>query len=338
MDYGRIIRRALEITWRHKVLWVFGIAAALFSGGNNGGGGDNGFPYQLFQYRFGESDLYRWRQGMPFAPDISAAIPIILAIIGVLFVVFLVFAIVSIIVRYTSLGALIGGVDEVERTERTSFRSGLRTGWRRLLRLFAIDLIIGIAVFALVLALIVLAVAGVLFAVLPAIAIAESNGGPATLLAVLWGVGVGLAVILVIVAVAVVISAVTTLVRELSFRANVLERQGIFASIGTAFRAMRANLKEVLLVWLILVAINLALSIVAIPLVVVGAVGMIGPAVAAYAVTESIALAALIAVPLVFLFVLVSAFLGGLILTFRSAVWTLAYREWRTDHLAPEAT
>lgn len=330
MDYGRIIRRALEITWRHKVLWIFGLAAALFSGGGGGGGGN------VFQYPIGEGDPGRWGQQRPFGPGWEATIPIILAIIGALILLALLLAIVGIIVRYTSLGALIGGVDEVERTERTTFRSGLRTGWRRLLRLFAIDLIIGVMVFALVIGLIALAVVGILFAVFPAVAIAQANVGPATFLAILWGIGVGLAVILVIVAVAVVISAATTLARELSFRANILERQGVFASIGTAFQMMRANLKEVLLVWLVLVAINLALGIVAIPLVVIGAVGLIGPAVTAFVLTESLAVTLLVAIPLVLLLVLVSAFIGGLVLTFHSAVWTLAYRELRADHLVPE--
>jgi len=332
MDYGRIIRRALEIVWRHKVLWVFGIAAALFSGGGGGGNGANGIQYTL-----DENSLRRFGQQMPFGPNVEAVVPVILAIIGLVLLLVLVFAIVGIIVRYTSVGALIGGVDEVERTERTSFRSALRIGWQRLLRLFAIDLIIGIAMFVVVLALVFLTIAGVLFAVLPAIALAEGGGSGATVLAVLWGVGVGLAVLVALVAVSVIVSAITTLIREVAFRANVLERQGVFASIGTAFRLIRGNLKEVLLVWLILVAINLALSIVAIPLVVIGIVGVIGPAVAAFALTESVAVTLLVLVPIALFFVLVAAFIGGLVLTFQSAVWTLSYREWRTEHLVPEA-
>lgn len=331
MDYGRIIRRALEITWRHKVLWVFGIAAALFSGGYSGNGAN------VLQYRLDEADLGRWGRQLPFGPNVQAAIPAILAIIGLVFLLVVVLAIVGAIVRYTSVGALIGMVDEVERTEGTSFRSGLRTGWRRLLRLFAIDLIIGVAMFVVVLGVILLAVAGILFAVLPAVALAEGGGSGANILAVLWGVGVGLAVLLAIIAVSVVVSAIVTLVRELSFRANVLERHGVFDSIGTAFRLIRTNLKEVLLVWLILVAINLALSILAIPLVVIGVVGLVGPAVAAYALTESVAVLLLVLIPLALLVVLVGALIGGLVLTFESAVWTLAYREWRAEHLAPEA-
>ena len=32
MPYGSILRRALDITWRHKILWVFGVILAVFGG------------------------------------------------------------------------------------------------------------------------------------------------------------------------------------------------------------------------------------------------------------------------------------------------------------------
>lgn len=332
MDYGRIVRRAWEITWRHKVLWIFGIAAALFSGGGFGGGGGNGA-----QYRMNDSDLNRWRGMVPFGGNWEAAVPVILAIIGVLVLLALVFAVVGIVVRYTSYGALIGMVDEVERTERTSFRSGLRRGWRHLLRVFAIDLIIGIALFFVVLVVIFLTLIGGAFAVLPAIMLAQGDSGGATVVGILWGIGVGLAVLFAIIAVSVVVSAVSTLVRELAFRARVLEGQGVFASLGAAFRLIRSRLKEVLLVWLLLLAINLALTIITIPLVVIGVVGFIGPAIAAYAITESALVTLLVVIPLVLLFILIAAFLGGIYVTFQSTVWTLAYRELRSDHLVAEA-
>ncbi len=49
MDYGKILARAFEITRKYRALWLFGILAALFSGGNSfnvgnwvGGGGNGG--------------------------------------------------------------------------------------------------------------------------------------------------------------------------------------------------------------------------------------------------------------------------------------------------------
>ena len=63
MDYGKILRRAWEITWRWKVLWLLGFLAALGNGGGGGGG---------TSYTSSGSD---WGTGDPFlAPGIVAAI------------------------------------------------------------------------------------------------------------------------------------------------------------------------------------------------------------------------------------------------------------------------
>ena len=39
MHYTDLIQRAWKITWRYKVLWIFGILLALASGGGGSGGG-----------------------------------------------------------------------------------------------------------------------------------------------------------------------------------------------------------------------------------------------------------------------------------------------------------
>ena len=45
MEYGRVLGRAWHITWRFKVLWLFGFLVALFSSGNTGAG--RGVEYSL---------------------------------------------------------------------------------------------------------------------------------------------------------------------------------------------------------------------------------------------------------------------------------------------------
>ncbi|HHX43501.1 MAG TPA: hypothetical protein GX714_05875 [Chloroflexi bacterium] len=330
MDYGRIFRRALGIMWRHKVLWLFGIAAALFSSGYGSGNASS-----VAQYRMDQGDLGALGRMFPFGADFSRAIPIILAIIGAVLLFAIVLWIVGIIVRYTSLGALIGGVDEVERTEDTTFRSSLNRGWRNLLPLFAIDLLISLATSVVVIAIILLAIAGGAFALVPAIVLAGNGGSNAV--AILWGLGVGLIVLVGIIAVSIIVSAIVTLVRELAFRARILENQGVFDALGGAFRLIRSRLKEVLIVWLLLVAIDLALSVLFIPIAIIGAVGLVSPVLAALAITESVAVALIIGLPLLLFFILVTAVFGGIYLTYRSTVWTLAYRELRSDHLVAEA-
>jgi len=339
MEYGRIIRRALEITWRHKVLWAFGIAAALFGGAQGGhGGGGSGI-----QYVFSGKDIEQWRQKMPWMPgcplrpwrwpqapppDWQAMVPVVLAVVAILLVVALLVFVASIIIRYTSLGALAGMVDEVERTESTSFRSGFKKGWSRLLRLFAIDLIIGMAMFVLILVLAALAIIGVLLAAAPAILLFKA-GTAAGVAGILWAVAVGLGLLLVLILVGLALEVLVTLIREFAFRACVIDGKGVFDALGAAIALTRSRSREAAFMWLLLLAINLAVGLVAIPLALLGVGGMLGPALFAFSTTGSVLAAVGVALPFVFIIVLASAVIGGIYLTFRSAVWTLTYRELR---------
>ena len=41
-NFGEVLTRAWQITWKYKVLWIFGILASCGRGGGNGGGGNSG--------------------------------------------------------------------------------------------------------------------------------------------------------------------------------------------------------------------------------------------------------------------------------------------------------
>jgi len=41
-NFGEVLTRAWQITWKYKVLWIFGILAGCTNGGGGGGGGGGG--------------------------------------------------------------------------------------------------------------------------------------------------------------------------------------------------------------------------------------------------------------------------------------------------------
>ncbi|NIO69211.1 MAG: hypothetical protein GTN71_09300, partial [Anaerolineae bacterium] len=49
MDPIKVLKRAWEITWRYRALWIFGIILALTTagGGFRGGGGGDGIQYDF---------------------------------------------------------------------------------------------------------------------------------------------------------------------------------------------------------------------------------------------------------------------------------------------------
>ncbi len=342
MEYGRIVKRALEITWKHKVLWIFGVAAALFGAGRGGGYNKaNGLHYV-----FGGADLERWQRAMPMIPPRTpwmprfglpfpawqGMLPMALGLLMIALVIGLALLILGIIARYTSLGALVGMVNEVEEAERTSFHSGLRQGWARMGRLLAIDLLLGLGVFAAVLVLLVLIVAGALIAIGPAVGLSQITelGGLAKALGILWGVVVGLGFLLVLILLILALAAVVTLIREFAFRACVLEKKGVFEALEAGFGLLYNRSREALLMWLVLLGINLLIGLVLIPLALLGGVGgLLGPVFLAFRVSRSWPMAMLAAIPFLLVLIPLSILIGGVYLTFQSAVWTLTYRELR---------
>ena len=295
MDYSRVLKRAVEITWRHKALWFFGFLLALFSGGGGGGGG------QGLQYRIGQTELARpeWAWGLALL---------------VLILVF-VLVVVAIVLSNISRGALIGMVRETEEAGTTSVRSGWRIGKSRLWSLIGIDLVTVIPAFIAAMALVALAVAPLL------LLLAEREA--LTVLGVLLTVLLSLAVV----AVLIVAGTVLGIVREFAYRQCVLAGKGVWQSIREGYRMLRAHLRHVGVMWLLLFGIDLAASVIAFPLVLVGFGLAAGAGAAVYAATQSIASAIVVGIMLGLPALLLMALAGGVYLVFRSSAWTLTYRE-----------
>lgn len=339
MPYGSILRRALDITWRHKILWVFGVILAVFGGasgaGGGGGGGQSGAQFS--------GDSARWEEfgrALPFGTrgiEWEAIIPIIVGAGLLALLLGLIFLIVSVIARYTSYGALIAGVDEVERTGDTRFNSALRAGWSRFVQVFIIDLLLGIAGFIIALPIIVVILVGLGLVIGPAIAIGASGGEGAVVAGILWGVLTFLIWLVVIIALAAVVGAAFSILREYAMRFSVLEGRGIFESIGDAFRLAIARLGPTLLIWLILAGIGLLVGLVLIPVVLVGAGVAAALFALLYALFESWLLPAVLAVPVVLVLGALVTLGSGIYQTFISAVWTLTFRELREQE-APMVT
>lgn len=324
MEYSRILKRALEITWRYRALWLFGALIALFAGG--------GASSSSFNYSFDGRDLGTvppFQMQPQVDPAAVATAILLLVLIGIALAVL--FFVVGTILRYISETALMRMVDDLEETGRKhTWRNGFRLGWsQRSLRLFVIDLIFGIPVA-------IMFVALFFFALTPLILWATGDT-TAGVLGTVATVGLFLLVILL----AILIALVLSLLRPFFYRMAVLEDRGIFNSIGEGFRLVRRHLGKAVAMWLLLVAIQIAWGIAMIPVVfVVVVIGLlIGglPALAVGALVGAVTqgalpwlLAALVGVPL---FLLVTGIplllLGGLIQVYLSTAWTLTFRELR---------
>jgi len=239
--------------------------------------------------------------------------------------------VVAIVVRYVAETALIRLVDDHEETgERRSVGHGFRMGWSRsALRLFLIDLLIGLP----------LAVAFILLFLLALAPLLLWASGSNTAGAIGTVISVGL--ILLFILLAIVVAIVVTLLMRFFHRACVLEELGVLEAIKRGFSLVRDHLSDVAVMWLIMVGVGIGLALAMIVIVVLllllAAVLAGVPALLAGGLT-SLALegpvpwivGAAVGVPIFFLVLVVPMlFLGGLIEVFKSSVWTLTYREVR---------
>ena len=336
MDHIKVLKRAWEITWRYRVLWIFGIILALttahWGGGNNGG---------QAQYKVSGEDFSPG--GEFYIPEISPEVVSMLIAIGIGLVCVIVFLIVvATIARYVAETALIRMVDDYEETgEQRSVRQGFRLGWSRTtFRLFLIKLLTGLPL-ALAFILLFVLTAGL---VIPSVMAIDAHNVTIGVIGIVAATGFFFLGLFLLILVSVVLS----LLRKFFWRACALEGLGVIESLRQGFGVVRHHWRDVLVMWLIMIGVSIgwiiamiAITIVLFPvillLIVVG--GVLGglPALLVGGLASLFfdgavpwILAAVIGGPI---FILVVAapwiFLGGLMEVFKSSTWTLTYRELR---------
>jgi hypothetical protein len=342
MNHIQILKRAWSILWSYKTLWVFGILLALttaegFSSPNNNSRVTvspgtqqwqpipaeelQGLPQEI---RSAVEDLNReLANGVP-----GEAVNTLIGVAVALVCLALVMMVVSAFVRYVSQTALIRMADRYEATgEKVNWRAGFRLGWSRSAwRMFLIDLLIFLAVFAAVVLLFAAAAVPILLSIL--------LGGLAMIAGTLMTIGLGMLAIFA----AILVGAVVAMVREMIYRECVLRGRGVLESIGGGVRTFRANIKNVFLLWLLLLAVQIIYFMAAIPVMIIllalgTVVGGVAGALLYLALQAGSALTAIltaVVVGLLLLCVVVGVpmlFLRGLKETYLSTAWTLGYRE-----------
>lgn len=350
---GKILKRAVQIVWNYKVLWIFGFLIALTGGaGNSGGGGSSNFSTSGRNNfngwdNFGQSGQYNspqmqkigdWFQAnvAPLFATEAKAITTTFIIVGIIFGVALIFGLLSALVRYPAETAVIRMVDAHEQTgTKVKFSEGWRMGWnKRAWKIFLIDLLIGTPAFAIV---------AVLVGGLSVYLIRNSSNISRAMTPAVW-VWIGLVVFLLM-ALGLLMLVVSVL-RQFVIRKAALEEMGVRDSFRHGWTMFKQNLKHAFLMWLILIAVGIgvgiamvlaalilipAYALLTIPGIVVAAIpGAIG-----YGITSLFAgqvlswiIAAMVAIPFFFIIVFSPlVLLSGGYAVFQSNVWTLLYRQ-----------
>jgi hypothetical protein len=322
MNYGALLRRAWEITRKYRVLWLFGILVALTAGGTS--------PNTSWQTNSADFRTDNWPNWLPgqeqfrqFGEQVTNIDPG--AIMGILIAcccLLLIFALVALIVQYVARVALIRSVNQIEETGvAPTWRQGFGLGWsNRAFRLWLLEFLLGILFVVGVTLLLALAASPLLLLL--------ARNEVATVIGIVLTALLGLPVLLVIVVAVVIVSVLG----QFWSREIALADRGIGEAFSRGVALVRARLKDVGVFWLLMAGINIAFSIVLIPVffVLLGLAVLVGGGLgfALFSATQNIVPALAVGLP-VFLLLLgiPMTLIGGLFETFKSSAWTLVYRD-----------
>lgn len=299
MDYGKILSRAWQITWRWKMLWILGFLAALGSGSGGGGGGSS------YSDKGGE-----W--GHAFEQGISGEMWGVIAAVACLAILIgIALWVVSVIAR----GGLIAGVQQIEEEETFRLGDAWRAGVKRFWTLFGISILATLPV-------LIPVVIGVAILVLFFAGAASASGvsvEAGETMTVLFSILCGGTLCCLGVVAAIVLEQI----RKYAERAAVLEGLGWIDAFKRGWQVLKENLGPTVIFWLIFLVIGLIIGLV----VFGGMLVLITPLAAIFSATEPRPWLILPICGGGLLLFIVGGLIGAIVETFTSATWTLVYRQ-----------
>lgn len=299
MDYGKILSRAWQITWRWKVLWIFGFLASLGSGGGGGGGGSGVNNGSRGAGNFPNFDI---------SPQMGG---LIIGLVCLALIIGLILWVLSIIGR----GALIAGVQQVEDEGQTSFGSAWRVGLSRFWTIFGIGFLAALPILIIVLVLI-----GVGIAVAVGAGYNFTNDVPERALGVILP---ALACLIPLACVTVVLAVVLAQIQLYAERAAILEGHGWLEAFKRGWQVLKTHLGPTIIFWLIFLLIGGVLA----AIVVGGILALALPAMALFGNNNPNALAVVTMCGGALVGFVILAVVGAIVQTFTSTTWTLVYRQ-----------
>ena len=226
LDYGNLLSRAWQITWKHKVLWIFGILAGLGNGGGppgDGGNNDGGRPSSGFEFGYPQFD--QWINQI----DQAALVAIVLGLICLALLI----AVALIALQVIGRGGLIGGVLKADADQAVTFGETWQVGVSKFWTLFLIGLIPGLV--SLLLAIIVIA--------------------PGVILSVLT-LGLGFLCLIPLVCLLAIGGVILNIIAYFAQIAAVAENLGVLDALRRAWAVITANVGNIVVLGLIVLAVG----------------------------------------------------------------------------------
>ena len=293
MDISAIFKRAWEITWKHKGLWLLGILANCSTGGGSQGSSNIS---RISEYQTGGGEfpqIEHWLQGIPEETWIAIGIAVVCGML-LLALIFWVLAVIG-------NGGLIAGFHTAESGKTVTLASAFQQSISYFWKLLVIQLILGVASMVVIVPLVF-------------------GGGLLTILSD----GVGLICLIPFLCLLIPLGIALSIYTLLAQIALIVEELDIFAAFQRAWDVLRSNLGKVIVMGLILGIGGFVVGLIlAIPFIL-----MVLPFITGLIVGTDTSTIAGISVTLIGILFYLPALLvaSGIMRTFITGSWTLTYR------------
>ncbi len=298
MDYGEVLRKTWNISWRNKGLWILGILAGCSaSGRGNFGTSSSGARGYSF-----DSSEFRGYDGGQYFEDVlgiqeEVIIPIVLGFLCLGFIVALIVFALGVIGQ----GGLIAGFKRADDGEEVGFSEAFSGGLQNFWKLAGIRILFFIAGFVIVIALIL-----------------------GTVLIGVATFGIGLLCLLPLICLLIPIGLGVDSYIILTMVAAVEEELGVFEAFGRSWSTLKENLGPVaVMIAILIIGFGILGFLIAVPFMALALPAITGVIVGTdAAVISGVAFTLLCAVVAIPLLIVVYGFLT----TYTTGAWTLTYR------------
>jgi len=316
-NFGEVLSKAWNITWKFKVMWIFGILAGC------AGGNGNRFNFNFNQNDFnlgGEGsnqlpDFFRRFENMQpqqaveqFLDQYTAVIAVVIALLCALWLLFFFLGMMG------KIGLIKGASKANDGAEHLSFGELWTEGGAYFWRMFGLNLLVGLPFFLVF----VILIAGLGFA---GLATFQTGAQGAGMVAALVGMlGIFFAVMCVI----SLVSLVVGMIVEQAQNAVVLEDLGVLEGLNRGWKVFASGWLTIVVLAVIMALLSGVIGLlIALPLVAILIPAGIGLAAAG---TDNLVIPLVIGGGCFLVYMPVLLVLSGILQAYTQSVWTLAYR------------
>jgi hypothetical protein len=312
MDYSKLLKRAWDITWNNKYLWVLGFLAGLGQAGSS----------SSFRNGWSSSPSTGGRPTLPEMPDFSRFWQENMALIIGLTCLLFIIGLALWLLRLTAQGGLIAAVKQLEGGEKSSLGHSFTAGVNYLPRLAGLSILVSLP--ALVIGLLIFA----LFFGFVGMSALEAMSQSGDIEAMWSSFGLFFLCFIPLMCLAVPLTIILGIWEQAAQRGIVLHELGVMDGLREGWGMLRSHLTEVIVIGFILIVLGIlfgfAVTIVVLPCALILVVPMLGT-IFTGAGLDMVSVGLLILGGLVI--GLIAAAVSSIFTTFQSATITLAYQD-----------